>query len=959
MKKNTTQHTMLETLSTDKKGHVDSSISACSAAEKRQKRGILSYIVKKLESLVDWLDRQENATVFDYIYTINQGAGLNLYQGDIQGYNPRLRNAVVSRNQLWNNRIVPYTIDPSFDAKAMEDVTDAIAEHNAKTCVRWVPRTNENDYIFFTPGDTGGCYSTIGHYQGEQKINLGKGCIRAGTVMHEMMHGLGFWHEQSRPDRDSFVQIVYNNIIAGKEKNFDKLPVDQADTLNLPYDYGSVMHYSKTAFSKNFRDPTIIPKQKDAKIGQRNGLSQLDIQKINKLYQCGQQAITAAPTQRPPTQSPVTTQRQTQAPTVRPPTQAPVTTQRQTQAPTVRPPTQAPVTTQRQTQAPTVRPPTQAPTTQRATQAPTTQRPTQVPTTQRPTQAPTTQKPTQAPTQRPTTVQPGAWTQWGPWNPCNMRCEHTRYRFCTNRDSRYCPGSTTETKTCGPPCQPVTQLGCWTNNLTMSIIPSVEQHTQSLADPYKLRTAALRQCADVASVLGYTAFALMDGGKCLTGPTANQIYSNNGRSSDCGYYGKGGLTGMSVYSFQTDIDGEWGVWSQWGECTRDCGGGDRFRYRDCDSPSPVGHGADCSGVSMDQMTCNTQECASAAKCGVRFHTGRAGTSGVIHVPSYDNNMNCEFQILTGDPQLTISIAITNIDVEFSRGCMYDSLTFYDGQDVNGRVLGSYCGTRNPIPFQSSHNSMYISFQTDATGTGQGFTFFYTINARTKRACIEPPPMAHGTKTGTSNFIGDTISFKCDPHFLLHGSPSISCVDQPAFAMWSDDFPQCKFSRKRRTAQVEEQLCTFEDNLCGFTQTSGDDFNWKVMSAIESYQLQSPEADLSPGANGNFLYAEAPRDSVPGALARIQSKLYEASTSAKCLSFWYGMVGELARLSIYVTTDETEKNIFDKTGETEIQGQTAIISIPTTRAFKITFEALVGDQIGSSVSLDDVTVSKCL
>lgn len=39
----------------------------------------------------------------------------------------------------------------------MKDVTDAIAEHNAKTCVRWVPRTNENDYIFFTPGDTGGC----------------------------------------------------------------------------------------------------------------------------------------------------------------------------------------------------------------------------------------------------------------------------------------------------------------------------------------------------------------------------------------------------------------------------------------------------------------------------------------------------------------------------------------------------------------------------------------------------------------------------------------------------------------------------------------------------------------------------------------------------------------------------------------------------------------------------------
>lgn len=61
----------------------------------------------------------------------------------------------------------------------------------------------------------------------------------------------------------------------------------EVNTLGISYDYGSVMHYSKTAFSKN-GNPTLLPiRDTNAVIGQRHGFSQLDIEKVNTLYRCG------------------------------------------------------------------------------------------------------------------------------------------------------------------------------------------------------------------------------------------------------------------------------------------------------------------------------------------------------------------------------------------------------------------------------------------------------------------------------------------------------------------------------------------------------------------------------------------------------------------------------------------------------------------------------------------------
>lgn len=98
-------------------------------------------------------------------------------------------------------------------------------------------------------------------------------------------------------------------------------------------------------------------------------------------------------------------------------------------------------------------------------------------------------------------------------------------------------------------------LGCWKINLGNLSIPSIEGKYPDLTDNYQARTAAVRKCADVASVKGYTVFALFDFGMCLTGPNAVKAFSQYGPSTDCGYRGKGGSTGISVYSFQKGNSG--------------------------------------------------------------------------------------------------------------------------------------------------------------------------------------------------------------------------------------------------------------------------------------------------------------------------------------------------------------------------------------------------------------------
>ena len=132
------------------------------------------------------------------------------------------------------------------------------------------------------------CCSYIGYIGcGRQGVSLAHGCINRGTIVHEMLHALGFFHEHSRPDRDQYVKIIEENIQEVALPNFQKLKPQDIESYDIDYDYNSVMHYCKNSFSVSKDKSTLVPLEADAIICNACELSPLDTIQIKLLYSCG------------------------------------------------------------------------------------------------------------------------------------------------------------------------------------------------------------------------------------------------------------------------------------------------------------------------------------------------------------------------------------------------------------------------------------------------------------------------------------------------------------------------------------------------------------------------------------------------------------------------------------------------------------------------------------------------
>ncbi|KAI1717220.1 astacin (Peptidase family m12A) domain-containing protein [Ditylenchus destructor] len=193
------------------------------------------------------------------------------FQGDIDGVDEDMIqqdsnvqfNALRNKQLTWPNGIVPYELDEAFSN----------------------PRKSEDDFLNIVKGH--GCYSQVGRTGGKQEISLGRGCLFNETIIHELMHSLGFWHEHSRADRDDNIIIRWENILPGMDSQFDIVSSAIQDNLGEDYDYRSIMHYGSTAFSRNGRNTieAVIDGFSEI-IGTATDLSDLDVIKISKLYRC-------------------------------------------------------------------------------------------------------------------------------------------------------------------------------------------------------------------------------------------------------------------------------------------------------------------------------------------------------------------------------------------------------------------------------------------------------------------------------------------------------------------------------------------------------------------------------------------------------------------------------------------------------------------------------------------------
>jgi len=166
----------------------------------------------------------------------------------------------------------------------------AIYELNTRTaaCFNLLSSINDapdGDWILVQAGDS--CSSFVGRQPScsYQVVTIASGCD-AVSVIHEFMHALGAWHEQQRPDRDTYVDIRYENVVGlssgQRAVNFDIHPAVKPFG---PYDYDSVMHYRSTAFAA--RGTRTIVTRASGQQGRidavKTGLSVGDIATINEL----------------------------------------------------------------------------------------------------------------------------------------------------------------------------------------------------------------------------------------------------------------------------------------------------------------------------------------------------------------------------------------------------------------------------------------------------------------------------------------------------------------------------------------------------------------------------------------------------------------------------------------------------------------------------------------------------
>uniref|UniRef100_A0A3B1KEJ9 Metalloendopeptidase n=1 Tax=Astyanax mexicanus TaxID=7994 RepID=A0A3B1KEJ9_ASTMX len=188
-------------------------------------------------------------------------------------------SAILGNNYRWNGYI-PYVLNNSLSINDKGVILRAFEQLRLKGCIDFKPRTTETDYVSVEAQT--GCWSYIGRNGGKQQLSIGIGCGYVGIVEHEFLHCLGFFHEQSRYDRDDYVTIHYENIPEGHCH-------DESTVQGTPYNYMSLMHYGQYDFS-NTSKPTITAK--DAKfqtfIGQRYDLSPLDAVELYNLYKCNE-----------------------------------------------------------------------------------------------------------------------------------------------------------------------------------------------------------------------------------------------------------------------------------------------------------------------------------------------------------------------------------------------------------------------------------------------------------------------------------------------------------------------------------------------------------------------------------------------------------------------------------------------------------------------------------------------
>ena len=181
---------------------------------------------------------------------------------------------------------VNYYISSGFTSTAVNAIHSGISMvEGAVTSITFQESSTQissNGINFISSSDVNN--SPVGK-QTVNNINLQYNLNVGGVAAHEILHSLGYFHEQSRTDRDSYIVINTSNIESGKEHNFQTFSQQGYDGKNFgPYDYQSIMHYGSWDFADNLSIPTITKLDGSCFNSQRTYLTNGDLAALDRLY---------------------------------------------------------------------------------------------------------------------------------------------------------------------------------------------------------------------------------------------------------------------------------------------------------------------------------------------------------------------------------------------------------------------------------------------------------------------------------------------------------------------------------------------------------------------------------------------------------------------------------------------------------------------------------------------------
>uniref|UniRef100_A0AC34GXX8 Zinc metalloproteinase n=1 Tax=Panagrolaimus sp. ES5 TaxID=591445 RepID=A0AC34GXX8_9BILA len=229
------------------------------------------------------------------IQEANKGLEEYLFEGDIllspqeidEMLNPRKKRQAMATKSRWNKtQPIPYFFDSNVNAGTRTLFRQAATFWSDNTCLNFKESiATPHIRIITDVADIYGspCYART--IDGTNVLSLGDSCAYFNTFTHEIAHTLGFWHEQSRHDRDNFITVIQENMNPLFVGNSIKQTPLTNNNYGQPYDWGSVMHYPGKGDDGKF---VFIAKDKiyQSTMGSQHQPSFKDLYVMNQYYNC-------------------------------------------------------------------------------------------------------------------------------------------------------------------------------------------------------------------------------------------------------------------------------------------------------------------------------------------------------------------------------------------------------------------------------------------------------------------------------------------------------------------------------------------------------------------------------------------------------------------------------------------------------------------------------------------------